>query len=704
MEVNGNRTQSGIAASNTQPNRNARRWNESEQAPHQDSAPRWQNILAAVCLVGLASGPFVADAEVPVAIDVDPGECPNFLNVNSHGYLSVAILGDPANGFDVNAVRLDTVRLHRLDGVDTLGGQIAKVAAIGTSAPPVIALSQFGVLPVASVQDQAGICTSIGTSGATDLILRFSIADLVHSLGLDNLPGGATVPLGVTGTLQNGTNFSSFGAPDFVTLVVPSAPAVAVAQGNEITVTAAIGGPPSTSLEAVVSGNPRKLSGLQWSQEGGRTDGVGEVDFNPSDQLATDASFLWAGDYLLTFSASKGQGGGHAGIGDAGLSGQDIVKVTVNLDPHGAGILDPNSISNRLFTTDPVRDMTQFLTFGGNVTDEKTAQAYYEAIDPTSEKTNFTSWLIKNNMSDGGFPPNTPDPTKVVTAAYFNAIDLGFGRRMVMRKSDGKAWVVTNYRTVDDAINNVNPIAAVAMEFDPFTKFYVYNFYQNNGDRVTAADLDGGGLKAVPGLCIVCHGGLNPPNVANFGDPYPNPGGNVHAHFLPFDLKALEFSPSLSSEAQEATFKTFNANVLAIEKVSLGSDGRPMKGLIDLIEGWYGGSALPSPKQNTEFVPADWSGHTNLYLGLVARSCRNCHSTRTTADNFASFNNFDVLKSLDSAFVLGSIMPQARRTFERLWLNTSALPLPTTTNPNALLPEAGLLQQYSTLGAAAIDP
>src|SRR5438046_9350369 len=78
-------------------------------------------------------------------------------------------------------------------------------------------------------------------------------------------------------------------------------------------------------------------------------------------------------------------------------------------------------------------------------------------------------------------------------------------------------------------------------------------------------DLDGGRAKKLPWLCIVCHGGVNAANVAS-GQPYPN-SGNVHAHFLPFDLNALDYSCDrrFTRAAQEGVFHKLNQGVLEIE-------------------------------------------------------------------------------------------------------------------------------------------
>jgi len=272
-----------------------------------------------------------------------------------------------------------------------------------------------------------------------------------------------------------------------------------------------------------------------------------------------------------------------------------------------------------------------------------------------------------------------------------------------------RAFAVSNYTNVEDAVTGSSDllIATVAMEYSPLpsggppiTKFYVFN---SNGVRVTSAALDGGGQKFVPGLCIVCHGGTNPTTHTNnyFGLE------NVHAHFLPFDLRSFDYScdPEFSRSIQEPAFRSFNQKVLEIESSFVTNDPPYLRRAItNLIEGWYGGANLPRQTQYEFFVPSGWvNTNTNLsvtarsylYLNVVALSCRSCHVARPDfpfALDFDEFADFESLKSIISPDVFGrdisslasspitandnaSIhMPQARRTFERFWNSVSPRP------------------------------
>lgn len=204
----------------------------------------------------------------------------------------------------------------------------------------------------------------------------------------------------------------------------------------------------------------------------------------------------------------------------------------------------------------------------------------------------------------------------------------------------------------------------------------------------------------MPGLCEVCHGGL--------GGPVNTGPGNVHAHFLAFDVRALDYSgaSNLTQTALEPEFKLLNEGVLAIEQDTGAEDPTNFSPTItNLIQGWYG-AQLTNPAQNTEFISAAWqdesktgtlslAGQAYLYQNVVAPSCRSCHETRTVSQqpDFRSFSNFvanagpvktDIFGlnsiattqvDMDPTLLNGaSTMPQARRTFQRFWNSLAPRP------------------------------
>jgi hypothetical protein len=181
--------------------------------------------------------------------------------------------------------------------------------------------------------------------------------------------------------------------------------------------------------------------------------------------------------------------------------------------------------------------------------------------------------------------------------------------------------------------------------------------------------------------------------------------GNVNAHFLPFDLRAFDYScrSEFTRPAQEPAFKLFNLGVLAIEQdLAQKSPGHAAPALVSLIRGWYGND-LGRATQRDEFVPEGWrdAGATNLlsltgqaylYRHVVATSCRSCHVSRESSRNldFGSFINFHSWATNTRSAVFGNAnlaqsvismnpdsvirMPLARRTFQRFWNSTSPRP------------------------------
>jgi hypothetical protein len=316
------------------------------------------------------------------------------------------------------------------------------------------------------------------------------------------------------------------------------------------------------------------------------------------------------------------------------------------------------------------------------------ANTQYEKV---GEKTTFLRWKAKNGFPEQG------NEGEDASAIYFNAGDLGFGRSMHMKRLSAAniAYYVSNYPTVDDARQDTNRIATVAMEYSAvvpngqrFTKFYVFNNdnngNKNDGVRVNQADLDNNGGKFVPTLCITCHGGRK-------GTPkdgvYPL-DGNVGAHFLPFDLESYRYSELLTRAAQEAAFKKLNVTLLETEPVTSFA-------IKNLVDGWYGGSAHPRNDADSSFVPDGWRTPTDkslLYNAVVKTSCRSCHIARADLSlDWRVFDNgtpsgfkrnttipflVDEIDVLDGFFKLK--MPQSKLTYQNHWFSTSPHHRPAT--------------------------
>ena len=348
------------------------------------------------------------------------------------------------------------------------------------------------------------------------------------------------------------------------------------------------------------------------------------------------------------------------------------------------------------------------------------ATAYYEAIDPTNAKNTLAKWKTANNFGN------------VITGTEVNVVfgdvkDLGYGRRMTARDMGGGsyAFLVENYAVAPAAnygYSSFNLDAAVAqdprwhvstnaIEFSPanctdaellagcnpsvkFAKFYT--FHPTTGARLLEANLDGRGNKAMPGICISCHGGraypLTPPDGS--GKPlFPVIGftaskkrGDVEAHLQPFDVGSFGFStvPGYTRADQEFKLKTINQMVLCTypkESTETAGVDTCRRNVVSgewsgtpaatIIKAAYGGDPFNTIYSDI-FVPVDWKGQETLYKNVVASSCRTCHilrGTRTMPDlNFNSYAAFSGYADQIKGHVIDrGNMPLAKIIYERLW-------------------------------------
>lgn len=314
------------------------------------------------------------------------------------------------------------------------------------------------------------------------------------------------------------------------------------------------------------------------------------------------------------------------------------------------------------------------------------ATAYYSAVDPNNDKDTLDKWKAAN-----GFGSGTGTETWVV---FGDVRDLGYGRRMTARQNvDGSiAVMVENYlvsAVADYTYSNFNLDAAVnrdqrwhvgtnGIEFSPvsgvpsvtnlsFAKFYTFN--PATGQRLLAADLDGRGDKAMPGICITCHGGRGDPLTPALGSPtgkalFPLVGnsasqkrGDVQAHLQPLIVDSFGYSttPGYTRADQETKLKTINEWVLSSYPIPVATVfpedaarrlsvyGEWAGTAAAIIKSAYGGDGLPSPTFSDSYVPANWTslGQTALYMNVVAPFCRTCHIQRgTNAMDELNFDNY----------------------------------------------------------------
>jgi hypothetical protein len=305
--------------------------------------------------------------------------------------------------------------------------------------------------------------------------------------------------------------------------------------------------------------------------------------------------------------------------------------------------------------------------------DTAVTDAYYAAIDPSSDKDTFEKWLNSLDWDkfdgNGDFDPRL-DTNDAAMAVYGNAADLGFGREMHLRvledwdaAATGEdpiiAMYTTNYSDVHKAAVGLpaDVDATVAMEFSPYPgdvdRYYVKFFaFAPDGTRIKEAPLDDFGLKAMPDLCVNCHGGIPTPlsvvNDATNNGVYPDQGRmkDSYGHeprFIPYAVESFDYDSSLPLGPQELEFKALNEALLLTnvsddvrvmlhewyDSTSYSDDSFPVSSSNVQDHAWYPGRDETGAGP---FVGGDWRGQEDLYQNLVQPYCRSCHLSFDAVD------------------------------------------------------------------------
>jgi mono/diheme cytochrome c family protein len=350
------------------------------------------------------------------------------------------------------------------------------------------------------------------------------------------------------------------------------------------------------------------------------------------------------------------------------------------------------------------------------------AKAYYEAIDPTNAKDTLVKWKAANNIgvTTGGHTEYH------ITVG--DQRDLGYGRRMTAhRNPDGTmAFVVDNYLVgayggysplnLEAAVNQVKQwhLGTNAIEFSPgpdagtggrpadgsFAKFYTFD--PTTGARLSTISLDGRPAKAMPTVCITCHGGrgdpLTPPDPVTgkqlfslVMNSYSQHRGDVQARLHPFEPAAFDYSPIAGYRRSELepAMKTINQMVLCSFPLPVGTvaatpeDACRRPSIRHEYQGtaathlkeMYGGPGMPTATSLTTdtYVEPSWAaaGQSALY-DVQGQSCRACHLLRGTGNqsdiDFETFDHFDSNKDRIKAHIADrGNMPLAKLIYDKFW-------------------------------------
>lgn len=334
------------------------------------------------------------------------------------------------------------------------------------------------------------------------------------------------------------------------------------------------------------------------------------------------------------------------------------------------------------------------------------ANAYYQAIDPTNARATLAGFKAVNGFGSGG---------NEVSITIGDQRDLGYGRKMTGRQNpDGTiAFVVENYLvggygaytplSVEAAVREEARwhIGTNGIEYSPgpggsvnFVKFYTFD--PVTGARLLATDLDGRGNKAMPTICISCHGGRGdaltpdgqfPKLTFSQSGARGDIGGQTHA----FEPASFDFSgiSGFSRAALEANIKVLNKMVLctyakpasestgAFDGCRRAANANEYQGTAAAhIKYLYGGDNLPNAtaEATDTYQPGDWgsSGQGSLYASSVTNNCRVCHSVRGNANqsdiDFESFTKFDSYSDRIKAHVVDrGNMPLAKLVYDKFW-------------------------------------
>jgi hypothetical protein len=322
------------------------------------------------------------------------------------------------------------------------------------------------------------------------------------------------------------------------------------------------------------------------------------------------------------------------------------------------------------------------------------AERYYQALDPGlsfDASTEIWSGGTHSTLGDwwtqAGFDPNTG--AGGTRAAYLNHNDLGFGQDVhVSRVGDDVFAYMTLYGDPDQNAGNAQDAldqtaakqgVTLTMEYrvlpdtsDRVTKFFAFSNGQSSGTLITSADLDGFGQKYVPQVCLNCHGGWPYwPKRGEFDNDWNDPGlrfGDLIAPvFREFDTDSFRYpgNPPSLPEGLRQTFYDLN---------QLVKKTNPREAIINLIDGWYAGLA-PTAPPNTAFTPPGWIDQQELYLQVVAKSCRGCHGAFESTIIWSQYlDNFQHHASEIQELVCGPErfrmpMPNALMTYRNFWLD-----------------------------------
>jgi hypothetical protein len=294
---------------------------------------------------------------------------------------------------------------------------------------------------------------------------------------------------------------------------------------------------------------------------------------------------------------------------------------------------------------------------------QEQAEQYYALIGADARPT-FDDWLAVNGFTDAD---------RAGEVVFLNPNELGLGRRMncklVGEADSGRvACYVTKYgapsephaMSLEFATHDLFPGDTVAIESNlgyDRTKFFAYG---PDGHLKTHTSFDPQGPKALPFVCLHCHGGepralpVHPITNPDFG-----------SRMVPIDPTAYRFpseegsSPYRRSQ-QEERIREINQLIAG----TIFSEERS-----ELIHGLYPDGLEAPGSSATPFIPASWQGREQLYLEAVKPACMTCHVDRSPW-NWQDFTRLRDERYFVQTDICDGMMPNALAPMMRLFRST----------------------------------
>ena len=268
-----------------------------------------------------------------------------------------------------------------------------------------------------------------------------------------------------------------------------------------------------------------------------------------------------------------------------------------------------------------------------------------------------------------GFPS---DETKVV---YHQDTLIGLAREVHCRRDEANAFTAcySNYYglapggpkdiALARAISGTNLLHSTALVYSDSVAFgnanqIAFYTYDASGNLATAVPFDSQGDKAVPQVCMACHGGY-----------YDDSTHDVYeSRMIPFDPSAVSFNShaGYSLADQQEALRVMNGHVMSSTLTSHAQA---------LIDGMYpqtGGVQQSGNTAQDGYVPPLWDTNVTdraLYTDVVKPSCMGCHLAQTGSRSFQDPSNFD---SARYALYHDFSMPHAEIPYKRFWASIQA--------------------------------